>query len=688
MAALANKYNFRYSSFIGVHPLGSRETRSTTIDNKVTRAFSSGSKVEVVAIGTHDEKPQRWWDESGNRLNAVPFTWERRNPNDVGGGGASSSADNIVRRFVIKMEDLPRDARVSWWRQQGIKGTTGAIISVDGQQNPRGYKAQAIAIAKDRKSINLRVGIAAGPWKTMHKLTSSGYHGRNGKGVTLFAPPDNTKQAQVAISHNYSEQDYRIFAVDKQGKEHIQDGWGGRSSNGIVTAHASFPNFASEEIGHYLFKVREFEWVEIKNLPLQPTKPGGNTSQKPTTSDSEIAIKANFKKAIDTTEVADLKELVDIYEEIFKNVEALHRVAGQGGELHKLLLAKYHWLNARAKLHEEKQEFSKAIEQYKEALKTSQDYVSATQAVYRSGRVTLSALLQAQLLRVEAKRTLRQVERRIANKVQPTDETTIRMPKQSHNKHGEAWSPPENPDPSAIRKEAAEDARQGRYDVALAKQEWYHKNATALQPSQMGVRLSFALNDWRWLADRYPPALEKLQQMRNETEQKVRDEAKKFKMRFEDFHGFSKIFSEYEALNRTLGEEDRTIETFQWLDENYPEQAKLVFRAARKALINQKAKQLYGKYLDPLKDLRKIGDSYQRRLNLKSTKYDAAIRESGERLFVRDVSILVAMLVQLDRVEEAKKVVEESKQLIENEVDLLKRLELQLQSAMKGQLPD
>ena len=99
------------------------------------------------------------------------------------------------------------------------------------------------------------------------------------------------------------------------------------------------------------------------------------------------------------------------------------------------------------------------------------------------------------------------------------------------------WTPPKNPDPSAIMREAKADTARGNYEVALAKQLWYHNNAVKLKPSQSGVRLSFALSNWLKLGEVYPPALEKMRQIRDETENKIRDE-NRVRVNFEDFHDF------------------------------------------------------------------------------------------------------------------------------------------------------
>jgi hypothetical protein len=85
-----------------------------------------------------------------------------------------------------------------------------------------------------------------------------------------------------------------------------------------------------------------------------------------------------------------------------------------------------------------------------------------------------------------------------------------------------AWTPPAHPNPQAILQEAVEDRVAGRYEDALQKQLWFHKEAVKIQPALVGVRSSFALAYWAHLAAKYPPALEALKKVRAEAEQDVR----------------------------------------------------------------------------------------------------------------------------------------------------------------------
>ena len=243
---------------------------------------------------------------------------------------------------------------------------------------------------------------------------------------------------------------------------------------------------------------------------------------------------------------------------------------------------------------------------------------------------------------------------------------------------GDEWTPPDNPDPQAILWEAKADAQAGRYEVALAKQLWYHDNVLRLQPAQSAVRLSFALSNWLTLGEEFPPALEKMKQVRDDVEKRIRDE-EQVRVKFGDFH-------EFVAFNRTLGDEQRTVDEFKWLDETDAEDAARVFHAAKPALINRTQYQLCGKYIDPERDIKRIGENYARGLKLAEDRFGERHREFIEKSFLNSSMTLVALLVQNDRGAEAENAAKTAKGFVEDPA-LQKKLNGQMESALKGTVP-
>jgi hypothetical protein len=205
------------------------------------------------------------------------------------------------------------------------------------------------------------------------------------------------------------------------------------------------------------------------------------------------------------------------------------------------------------------------------------------------------------------------------------------------------WTPPEKPNPSAILNEAREDARERRFEDALAKQVWFHENALRIEPAQYGVRLSFALSAWSELAKQYPPAMAAFLQARDAAERDVRSpDATKA-----SFHDAS-------SMNQTLADVGRTASLFKWLDENDPARAKTSYSVAQPALVETKEYALCGKYLQPEEDYANFVRNYRRNLKMAQEERFANMKSFAENKFTADVGTLIALLVLNERQEEAK----------------------------------
>jgi tetratricopeptide (TPR) repeat protein len=240
---------------------------------------------------------------------------------------------------------------------------------------------------------------------------------------------------------------------------------------------------------------------------------------------------------------------------------------------------------------------------------------------------------------------------------------------QTTNAH---WTAPENPNPNAILQEAEADNRAGRYEDSLAKHVWFHENALKIQPSQYGVRLSFALSDWIELGKSYPPALEKLKSIRDEDDQKIRmNKASR------------DLFDDFASINDYLEDVDRTKGTFIWLDKNAPAFATEAFDSAKPALIKTKEYSLCGKYLHPESAFARIQDIYERNLKMgKDPKLGKRVLDYGKKNFSYESATLVALLVVNGRKEEAENIAAKAEKILDDPA--FKAL---LEKAKKGEVP-
>lgn len=238
------------------------------------------------------------------------------------------------------------------------------------------------------------------------------------------------------------------------------------------------------------------------------------------------------------------------------------------------------------------------------------------------------------------------------------------------------WVPPEDPDPQEIRDEAEADIEQGRLDLAAEKYLWYHHNALRYRPSLSGVRLSYALNDWRDLAGKYPPALQDMRLVRDRAEEALRTKSS-------DPYGFR----DFVALNDVLKEDGRTIELFKWLDQNDRHLARSVFMAAQDALVAGSEYVLCEKYIVGRNSFDSIIEDHESTISRFIERYkdepDADIFDTFDMMFARRTSFIIAILVNRDRLSEAEAIAERALQLLKDETH-----RVQISDALEGIPPE
>ena len=224
-------------------------------------------------------------------------------------------------------------------------------------------------------------------------------------------------------------------------------------------------------------------------------------------------------------------------------------------------------------------------------------------------------------------------------------------------------------DPYKILNEARADARAKRYEDALAKHVWFHRNALKYKRSLAGVRLSFALSDWHELGKAYPPALVKLKEIRDEAEENVRN-GKHVRESFLDAR----------AINKRVGEESRTKDLFVLLDSQNADAAREVYKLAQPALINAKEYKLCGKYIDSKRSFPRIIKYF--RMNRRLAKRGAGDLEFANKKFTNDAATLIALLTVNGRKAEAEEIAVDAKKEWNNA-----SFHAEIDKALQGKIP-
>ncbi len=116
----------------------------------------------------------------------------------------------------------------------------------------------------------------------------------------------------------------------------------------------------------------------------------------------------------------------------------------------------------------------------------------------------------------------------------------------------------------------------GKYEEALKCTIWFHHHALEHDYAMRGVRLSYALSDWRRLGEIYPPAAEALKKTRDEKEKKLREGM-----------GNRDLFSDAVALNRTMEEQMKSVALFEFISEEDSAKAREYWHSASDVILEQ-----------------------------------------------------------------------------------------------------
>jgi hypothetical protein len=212
-----------------------------------------------------------------------------------------------------------------------------------------------------------------------------------------------------------------------------------------------------------------------------------------------------------------------------------------------------------------------------------------------------------------------------------------------------AWTPPAKPDPRVIHNEARKDRMEQRFDDALAKHLWLHREAVKVEPAWRGVRLSFALGDWHSLADKHPPAMQALTGVRDAAEEDVRAG-----------RSAASAFDEFAAINRELDEPGRTVALFSWIEARDPALARTVYRSAEHALVEAGDYKTAGKYLDANAAMAQVVRVHMSMMRSMPAANDPDAPRRARELFARGAGRIVALLVVNGRAAHAKVIAEQA----------------------------
>jgi len=243
-------------------------------DNKAT--LSSGLTVELLGVTRVPVQDQPWWKPDRSPLEPM-FEW----------AGFDPSLDPDWEQFdyyavVMRLTDMPSN-KIGWmdWR---FSDANGYPISADFYPSPERVSnkymvAKAARFSKDLETTTLRIGIVSGEWQTLFAGSHYGIYEKGGDSVYVSTPEigggpglvgPSEEGIHIGVTYNITDRDFRVVAVDKEGKVYVSSRSGSGGGKNLRRTTASFPDLTREQLQEYRFQVRPYEWMEFKDIPLRP----------------------------------------------------------------------------------------------------------------------------------------------------------------------------------------------------------------------------------------------------------------------------------------------------------------------------------------------------------------------------------------------------------------------------------
>lgn len=196
------------------------------------------------------------------------------------------------------------------------------------------------------------------------------------------------------------------------------------------------------------------------------------------------------------------------------------------------------------------------------------------------------------------------------------------------------------------------------YKEALERCIWFHEHALEYNQGMTGVRLSFALSDWKSLGEVYPPARDSLIAIRDR------------KTAILITNGTpTNLFSDVSSINRVLNENDKTIQLFDTLSIHHPEGMKIFWIYAKNILFAAKRYDIIRKYVgNPVREFSLAVTQFNLNKSLyKNQKINSAnFKAYNENSFVERSLELISFSLAVKDPKSAKEIQQKALKIVED----------------------
>ena len=197
--------------------------------------------------------------------------------------------------------------------------------------------------------------------------------------------------------------------------------------------------------------------------------------------------------------------------------------------------------------------------------------------------------------------------------------------------------------------------KEGKHKEALERCLWFHNHALEHDPNMSGVRLSFALSDWKRLGKAYPPALAAMEKIRDDKENRIAEGK-----------GDPQLLQDVVALNMELGTETRTVDLFRVLEQKHPNKAREAWSTVKQSVFKTKAHDVSKKYVeDPFREWQEVKQAFDTQNAMLGSR--KGFKTFNENRFVTETLLLIEMALALDKMQAAREIQAKALEIIDDQ---------------------
>ena len=231
-----------------------------------TSTLPDGATVELVGISRNPTEAEQWWRPDGSLLAKPPY--------HARGGHVVIEDDDKYKayQFVARVKGVSGE-NVKWQVPGGTQSTyTGQPMDKAGRRISD-LRALAVNQPREKNSAVVHIGIAAGKWETVatHDSNKEETYDVDGGSVSFGVPYEKDSMTYSPITYTkegFKNKVVRVFAIDYDGNAHT-GGFSGSGGN-VLSSMTYELRLSLEDIREFIFKTRPYQWIEFKNVSLQP----------------------------------------------------------------------------------------------------------------------------------------------------------------------------------------------------------------------------------------------------------------------------------------------------------------------------------------------------------------------------------------------------------------------------------